>query len=151
MELDFDYSGLNHLGWLRSVRDRLGKDLLADLLDNPALREHLSEGTLFEVEFLHRLRMLPREYLTHFYYPHRQMYATATADGTRAEYLVKLQEKFHTSACTGTGESLCAWRATRAERERSYMAEARRGHPRSSRRRRWVMLAVMDMRRLPSR
>src|SRR5438067_12902340 len=36
-ELTFDYLGLNHLGWVRSVRDAQGEELLQKILSSPEL------------------------------------------------------------------------------------------------------------------
>lgn len=66
-DLWFDYFGLNHLGWLRGVRDG-GRELLGELLDDEEALERLEEGTLFGPEWLRSLGMIPNEYLYYFYY-----------------------------------------------------------------------------------
>src|SRR3954449_7661445 len=67
-ELWFDYFGLNHLGWLKGVRDTGGADLLEDLLGDDERLEAFEEGRLFGGEWLRALAMIPNEYLYYFYY-----------------------------------------------------------------------------------
>jgi 6-phospho-beta-glucosidase len=124
-ELSFDYFGLNHLGWLRAVRDRGGRDLLQEILTNDALLDELGASRLFEAELLRRMRMLPSEYLAYFYYPNRPVRAQAADGYTRAEFLLDLQRPFYSQGHPTALEALREWRALRWERERSYMAEAR--------------------------
>ncbi|MGH9535815.1 MAG: hypothetical protein ACRD2E_13270, partial [Terriglobales bacterium] len=65
----FDYLGLNHLGWIRAIREGGpgGADLLPELLrDAERLRRCYRHG-LFPPEFLQSLGVLPTEYL-YFYY-----------------------------------------------------------------------------------
>src|SRR4051812_32131055 len=46
-DLWFDYFGLNHLGWLKGVRDGAGNQLLDRLLDDDAALAGFEEGRLF--------------------------------------------------------------------------------------------------------
>jgi 6-phospho-beta-glucosidase len=126
-ELSFDYFGLNHLGWLQSVRDSGSHDhhnLLPELLADDAALGELIEGRLFGAEFLRHLRMLPSEYLAYYYFPLRQVQAVASAGQSRAEYLLAQQQRFYTARHPAADDPLHAWRAIHTERERSYMAEA---------------------------
>lgn len=92
----FDYFGLNHLGWLRSVRLD-GRDALKEALESTdpqvssqleALREVASLGR----EFVTTLGMLPNEYL-YYYYHNREAVAHIKASGeTRGQYLLKWNE-----------------------------------------------------------
>src|SRR5256885_12988230 len=68
-ELDFDYLGLNHLGWVRSVRDRSGTDLLPQILSSPDLIQKCYRHQLFPPDFIQRLGLLPTEYLYFYYFP----------------------------------------------------------------------------------
>ena len=67
-ELWFDYFGLNHLGWLKGVRDGSGAQLLDNLLDDDGRLDTFEEGRLFGGEWLRSLGMIPNEYLYYFYY-----------------------------------------------------------------------------------
>ena len=124
-ELWFDYFGLNHLGWLRGVRDRSGNtELLDDLLNDDERLAGFEEGRLFGGEWLRSLGMIPNEYLYYFYY------ASDTVDairggGSRGAFLLEQQRAFYAQNGHSPEQALAAWRATRHDRERTYMAEAR--------------------------
>jgi 6-phospho-beta-glucosidase len=68
-ELDFDYLGLNHLGWVRGIRDRSGTDLLPQILSSPDLIQKCYRHQLFPPDFIQRLGLLPTEYLYFYYFP----------------------------------------------------------------------------------
>jgi 6-phospho-beta-glucosidase len=115
-ELWFDYFGLNHLGWLRGVRDAAGTELLDGLLADDEALATLDETRLFGADWLRSLGMIPNEYLYYFY---------RAADGVdalrarpRGAYLLAQQRAFYARR----GDALGEWRAACAERERTYMA-----------------------------
>ncbi|MFF7416209.1 6-phospho-beta-glucosidase [Streptomyces smyrnaeus] len=123
---DYDYVGLNHLGWLRRIVVD-GTDRMPALLDDAAALESFEEGKLFGAEWLRALGALPNEYL-HYYYHHREaLSAIREADATRGEFLARQQEGFYAKLAdgAGTGSAFQAWDATRREREETYMAESR--------------------------
>src|ERR1700751_5214626 len=66
-ELKFDYMGLNLLGWVTSVRDARGAELLTEILNSPELIRKCYRHALFPSEFIQKLGLLPTEYL-YFYY-----------------------------------------------------------------------------------
>jgi 6-phospho-beta-glucosidase len=114
----FDYYGLNHLGWLGAVRDG-GHDLLPGLLADDAALESFEEGRLFGADWLRTLGAIPNEYLYYFYFT-AEAVAALRREG-RGDLLRRGQDAFYAAR---DGDALAAWRATRAERERTYMAEA---------------------------
>ena len=130
---EVDYVGLNHLGWLRSVRLG-GTERLPGLLADDAALEEIEEARLIGKDWVRADGALPNEYL--FYYLHtdeaiRRITAAAT---TRGEFLAKQQGDFYLAAAEadgrGPGEACCTspldlWRATLHEREATYMAESR--------------------------
>jgi 6-phospho-beta-glucosidase len=119
-ELWFDYFGLNHLGWLSGVRDG-ARDLLPALLADDAALASFEEGRLFGAEWLRTLGMVPNEYLYYFYFA-----ADAVRRGgePRGAFLLRRQAAFYDGYAQTPADALDAWRAARAERERTYMAEA---------------------------
>ncbi len=117
-ELWFDYFGINHLGWLRSVLHR-GDDLLPELLADDGRLAGFEEGRLFDGEWLRAVGMLPNEYLS-YYYSQGEVLDQMRRGNLRAARLVDLQRAFY----EGNGDPLAQWRTTIAEREGSYMAEA---------------------------
>jgi 6-phospho-beta-glucosidase len=120
-ELWFDYFGINHLGWLRAVRDR-GRDLLPELLADDRSLTSFEEGRLFGPDRLRSVGMIPNEYL--YYYDFATEALAAMRSGrVRAEFLERQQDAFY--AGDGTpGTALQEWEATIEERERRYMEEA---------------------------
>jgi len=123
-ELWFDYFGLNHLGWLKGVRDR-GGELLPDLLEDDAALAGFEEGRLFGGEWLRSLGMVPNEYLYYFYYAADTVDAIREGPNSRGAFLLEQQRAFYAQNGQGGQAALAAWRATRHDRERTYMAEAR--------------------------
>jgi 6-phospho-beta-glucosidase len=120
----FDYFGLNHLGWLQAVRDE-EEDLLPGLLADDARLEGFEEGRLFGGEWLRSLGMIPNEYLYYFYYASDTVDAIRSSPQSRGAFLLEQQRRFYAENGQAPAEALAAWRATRHDRERTYMAEAR--------------------------
>jgi 6-phospho-beta-glucosidase len=120
-DLWFDYFGLNHLGWLRAVRDGRG-DLLPDLLADGDALAGFEEGALFGAEWLRSLGMIPNEYLYYFYFAAETV--AAIREAPRGAYLLEQLARFYEA---NGDEPLATWRQARDERERTYMAEARGG------------------------
>lgn len=99
-EVQCDYIGLNHLGWVRRVLLR-GEDVTAGLLaDEEALRRLYPDG-LFDARMIRSLKLLPTEYLF-FYYERRRALrnqkAVATSRGTE---LVDLNRKLFDRLAAG--------------------------------------------------
>jgi 6-phospho-beta-glucosidase len=123
-DLWFDYAGLNHLGWLKGVRDRDG-ELLAGLLADDERLATFEEGRLFGGEWLRSIGMIPNEYLYYFYYASDTISALRRSDNPRGAFLLEQQREFYALNGDDHAAALAAWRATRHDRERTYMAEAR--------------------------
>jgi 6-phospho-beta-glucosidase len=120
----FDYFGLNHLGWLKAVRDGSGDRLPELLADDDAL-DALEEGRLFGAEWLRSLGMIPNEYLYYFYFAAETVEALGSRP--RGAYLLEQQAGFYAARHQTPEQALALWRATKDERDRTYMAEARNG------------------------
>jgi 6-phospho-beta-glucosidase len=123
-DLWFDYFGLNHLGWLKGVRDA-GGERLPGLLEDDARLAGFEEGRLFGGEWLRSLGMIPNEYLYYFYYSSDTVEAIRESPASRGVFLLEQQRRFYAQDGQRPAEALASWRATRHDRERSYMAEAR--------------------------
>ncbi len=117
---EFDYAGLNHLGWLRRVLVD-GTDLLPGLLADATRLRTIEEGRLFDPSWLATLGSVPNEYLWYWYYTADAIEAIEAAGETRGEYLLGSQGRFY-----GSGrDAYAAWDATRRAREETYMADSR--------------------------
>ena len=123
--LQFDYFGLNHLGWLKGVHDASG-DRLPELLADEEALEQLEEGQVFGAEWLRSLGMIPSEYLYYFYFASETV--AALGERPRGAYLVEQQAGFYAATGETPEQALARWRAAKDERDRTYMAEARNGH-----------------------
>jgi 6-phospho-beta-glucosidase len=122
-ELWFDYFGLNHLGWLRSVSDGT-RDLLPGLLRDDDRLSTFEEGRLFGGEWLRELGMIPNEYLFFYYFASDTVGALRSGLESRGEYLLHQQAAFYGRNGRSPEAALDAWRRTRREREETYFAEA---------------------------
>ena len=90
--------------------------------------------------------MIPNEYLYYFYYGADTVEAIRESPASRGAFLLEQQRAFYAANGQDRAEAVAAWRATRHDRERTYMAEARsaagdRAEPRApagaTRARRW--------------
>ncbi|MCK6210629.1 6-phospho-beta-glucosidase [Georgenia sp. EYE_87] len=123
-EVEIDYAGLNHLGWLRGVRAG-GEDLLPALLGDDAALAGLEEARLMGAEWLRALGALPNEYLYYYDFTREAVAAIASQESTRGEFLLAQQGAFYEAAAARPDRALELWRATLAEREATYMATER--------------------------
>ncbi|NJP68008.1 6-phospho-beta-glucosidase [Streptomyces spiramenti] len=121
---EFDYLGLNHLGWLRSLTYR-GRDLLPGLLADDTALASFEEGRLFGARWLRALGALPNEYLHYYYFRREALEQAWEATETRGEFLDRQQSAFFARAAAEPGRAGALWDVTRMERERTYLAEAR--------------------------
>jgi 6-phospho-beta-glucosidase len=122
-----DYVGLNHLGWLRGLRDGAGRDRLPDLLGDEGALSALEEGALFGPDWLRTLGAIPNEYLYYYAFTREAIRSIVDQPSTRGEFLARQQAEFYAVAGRDPDGALDLWRRTIAEREALYMAEARGG------------------------
>ena len=118
-----DYAGINHCGWLRSLR-LAHRDLLAELLSSDALIESFEEGRLFGARALRALGCVPNEYL-HFYYAAAELTERLRAGRTRGEILAGEQGEFYAAAGRDPDAAAELWAAALHRRESTYLAETR--------------------------
>jgi 6-phospho-beta-glucosidase len=116
-EAEFDYGGLNHLGWLKAARVD-GRDVLPELLADHEALATFHEGRIFGGELLRALGRIPNEYLA-YYYSTREIVAALRGEGPRAASLLEREREFYGS----NGDALVAWRTAVRRRSASYMAE----------------------------
>ncbi len=123
---DADYLGINHLGWLRSLRAH-GTDLLPALLDDPERLHLTEEGRLFGADLLRSLGTIPNEYLYWYYANHEALRDVLAAGRTRGEHVRDRQRAFYAAAALAPPTAARLWQAADDERNRSYFAELRTG------------------------
>ncbi|MFE3647079.1 MULTISPECIES: family 4 glycosyl hydrolase [unclassified Streptomyces] len=122
----YDYVGLNHLGWLRSLTLD-GTDVLPGLLGDVTALGSFEEGRLFGPEWLRVLGALPNEYLHYYYFRRETLHSVRDTGETRGEFLDRQQGGFfERAAAAGSPEAVYdLWERTRLEREETYMAHSR--------------------------
>ena len=121
---EFDYVGLNHLGWLRSLQVG-GVDQLPTLLRDDALLTQIEEARLMGLDWVRALGALPNEYLYYYYFTREATGRISASAETRGEFLRDQQAAFYRDASAPGADPLAAWHASRHERESTYMAESR--------------------------
>ncbi len=120
----FDYCGLNHLGWIRSVLVD-GRDVLPELLALDEALDAAYPAPLFSKAFLRSLGLLPTEYLYYYYSTHEAYRRTAAAGSTRGGLIQELESRLMRSVAeAGSDETeiLDAYDLYLASRNASYMA-----------------------------
>jgi len=91
--LHFDYLGLNHLGWVRSIRDERGAELLPGILASPEILRKCYRHGLFPAEFLQQLGLLPTEYLYFYYFPRVAYENTKRSGQSRGQAITGMNER----------------------------------------------------------
>lgn len=119
----YDYIGLNHLGWLRSVSID-GVNRLPEVLASDDALDHIEEVRLIGKDWVRAIGALPNEYLYYYWKTDEAIAHIRDAAQTRGQYLTAQQDRFY--ATVGHCASpLAAWREALHDREATYMAEAR--------------------------
>jgi 6-phospho-beta-glucosidase len=120
-EFEFDYAGLNHLGWVRCVR-RNGQDVTERILENPDLLRRIYPADLFDPELIASLRLIPTEYLFFYYSQQRAHRNQLRAGASRGEELQRLNADLFTQlARQSPSDALRTYRAYLLQRNASYL------------------------------
>jgi 6-phospho-beta-glucosidase len=123
-DLEIDYAGLNHLGWLGALRQD-GVDLLPGLLADDAALGAMEEGQLFGADWIRSIGVLPNEYLFYYYFTREAIAQIVEAAETRGEFLVRQQASFYAAVADSSTNAWARWDAVRRERNATYMQETR--------------------------
>lgn len=123
-EFDYDYIGLNHLGWLRSIVTN-GEDQLPKLLGDDELLSVIEEARIIGFDWVRQLGMLPNEYLFYYYHNREAVAQIQQETHTRGQYLEEQQGKFYDAATDSPERAFDLWDQAHRDREATYMAEAR--------------------------
>ncbi|HTS61265.1 MAG TPA: hypothetical protein VMH28_04530 [Candidatus Acidoferrales bacterium] len=120
-ELEFDYAGLNHLGWIHRVR-RGGEDITKRLLGDSGLLRQIYPADLFDPEMIRALGMIPTEYLF-FYYCQQKAYRNQVKAGaSRGEELLRMNTGLFERLIHETPtQALETYRAYLLKRNASYL------------------------------
>jgi 6-phospho-beta-glucosidase len=119
-DCQFDYVGLNHLGWLREVTHR-GQPLLPAAWTDESLLARLYTRPLFPPSYLARLRLLPTEYVYYYEFPERAVSHTKAAGTTRGEVVRRLTDDLFTTLAAQPTDPVAVYERYLARRSASYM------------------------------
>jgi 6-phospho-beta-glucosidase len=117
---DYDYFGLNHLGWLREVTFQ-GEPQMARLWDDDARLDAAYRSPLFERERLRALRLLPTEYLYYYYRPEVALANLRKAGTSRGVVVSALTDALFADLARGADDPLRRYQQYLAARDGSYM------------------------------
>ncbi|WP_216395872.1 6-phospho-beta-glucosidase [Arcanobacterium phocae] len=123
-QVDYDYVGLNHLGWLRSITVN-GEDHLPAIIADREKLIRLEEARSVGVDWIQAIGKIPNEYLF-YYYRNREAVESITGSRTRGEFLDSQQNDFYQNAHEFPSEAGKLWQDAHNEREATYMAESRK-------------------------
>ncbi|MGC2195064.1 MAG: hypothetical protein WA628_10350 [Terriglobales bacterium] len=120
-EVQCEYAGLNHLGWVRRVLVR-GEDVTLSLLENEQAMRQLYHAELFDPLLIRTLNLIPSEYLF-FYYSQRKAYRNQlTAGASRGEELMRMNAGLFSQLQSETPrEALATYRGYLIQRNASYL------------------------------
>jgi 6-phospho-beta-glucosidase len=120
-QMEFDYVGLNHLGWVKRVRVR-GEDVTGKLLGDADALARLYPAQLFDPALIQALGLIPAEYLF-FYYNQRKAHQNQLRSGaSRGEELVKMNAGLFAQLARETpAQALETYRRYLLHRNASYM------------------------------
>jgi 6-phospho-beta-glucosidase len=124
-DVECDYVGLNHLGWVRGVRVR-GEEKIDTLLDNDELLRSLYLAPLFDTAMIRTLRLIPTEYLFFYYERRRALSNQRRQGGSRGAEIAKLNDELFATLsarlAAGQGdEAVDIYAAYLNQRSGSYM------------------------------
>ncbi|MGC0771511.1 MAG: hypothetical protein WB543_01140, partial [Candidatus Acidiferrum sp.] len=121
--LHFDYLGLNHLGWVRSIRDEWGAELLPKVLASPEIIQKCYRHQMFPVEFIQKLGLLPTEYLYFYYFPRAAYKNTMQSGQSRGQAIAAMNDRlFQKLTQAAETELVDIYEAYLRERNASYFS-----------------------------
>ena len=90
-DVQCEYVGLNHLGWVRRIVLR-GEDVTDSVLADDAILSQLYSAPLFDHELIRALRLIPTEYLFFYYSRTRALENQRRQGSTRGEEIAQMNE-----------------------------------------------------------
>jgi 6-phospho-beta-glucosidase len=104
-DVECDYFGLNHLGWVSAIFRR-GTEVSKVLLNDDNKLASLYPSALFDPDLIRSLGLIPTEYLFFYYSPRRALRNQLASGATRGEELVRLNATLlgDMAAAAGSGD-----------------------------------------------
>ncbi len=120
-DFTFDYAGLNHLGWVYSVRLR-GEPITAEILEDESLLRRLYPAGLFDPAMIRAMGLIPTEYLFFYYSQHRAYENQLRAGASRGEELARLNDDlYRRMSSQDAAQALETYRDYLVRRNASYL------------------------------
>lgn len=120
-DCDFDYFGLNHLGWLREIYVG-GAPQLHRLWNDLDRLQAIYRVPLFDTAALRRLQLLPTEYVYYYDQPARAFDNVRRAARTRGQVIDALTTALFEAVRGSAADPVARYRAYLAARSAGYMA-----------------------------
>jgi 6-phospho-beta-glucosidase len=117
---DFDYFGLNHLGWLREVICG-GEPQLHRLWSDPEMLRAVYRLPLFDSASLCRLKLLPTEYVYYYDQPTRAFESVRRAGQSRGQVIEELTRALFERLAEPGVDSVSRYKAYLWTRSAGYM------------------------------
>jgi len=117
---DFDYFGLNHLGWLREVYAH-GEPQLHRLWADDDLLRAIYKVPLFDTLSLRALRMLPTEYVYYYDQPTRAFDNVRRAGRSRGQAIEELTRVLFDALAAPGADQIAIYKSYLWTRSASYM------------------------------
>jgi 6-phospho-beta-glucosidase len=117
---DFDYFGLNHLGWIREVYSG-GAPQLHRLWSDPARLQSVYKQPLFDAAALCDLALLPTEYVYYYDQPRRAFENVRLAGQGRGEAIAALTRVLFDELAEPDSDTVARYKAYLAARSAGYM------------------------------
>lgn len=127
---EFDYVGVNHLGWLRSAIVN-GRDVLPALLEAEETLAGIPEARMLGQDVVESLRALPIEYLYYYWYE-REAGARLRSREPRGRQVHIQQRTFFDAAAANPPLAAALWEAAVRERADSRGERGNGAAPRTS-------------------
>jgi 6-phospho-beta-glucosidase len=127
-QLDWRYSGLNHLGWLTSACYQ-GRELLPALIADDAALARLAQDDLIPPSLIRHLGSVPNEYCYYYYLRDQALERQLAIPETRGELLARLDSQLEKDLAqagpSDAGQLVACYGRYYRTREESYLAAER--------------------------
>ena len=91
--VSFQYSGLNHLGWVTSFSVD-GEERIGEVIERYEELQHFDHRfAAFDAAMVRRVGAIPTEYVFYYYDPHRYVQGVARAGSSRGQDVLRLNEE----------------------------------------------------------
>ena len=95
-ELYVEFFGLNHLSWIKSMKDK-GREIMPELIADDRFLASIQELAIFDPSVIRMTGLLPNEYLYYYYHREKALANIEKSDSTRGQTIewvnIKMMEE----------------------------------------------------------